>query len=276
MLIAIAAKTRARIRLVDSAGQVVADSHVDGPPEGVEPRRPFAGPRMSGGAADRGNRGRPIGHTAGTRPRRRGAPRDPAGARRPIRRDDARLALAALPVGRRGGRARLSVLGAAAATRPDGTVAGVVYMTRSTVPVLAEHAPAAQRALLKILLVVLAITAVLSLFLAATIARPLGQLVGTRRSRRRRRRAARACVWIAATRSAIWPARSTRWRGALDARAGETAGAGRRHQPRVQVARSPACAAPPSCCSTARATIPRRARASWPTCWPTPSASIAW
>ena len=51
-------------------------------------------------------------------------------------------------------------------------------MTRSTVPVLASM-HRLRSALVKILLVVLAITAVLSLFLAATIARPLGKLLGT-------------------------------------------------------------------------------------------------
>jgi len=60
--------------------------------------------------------------------------------------------------------------------RPDGTVAGAVYMTRSTVPVLVSM-HRLRSALVKILLVVLAITAVLSLFLAATIARPLGNLL---------------------------------------------------------------------------------------------------
>ena len=73
---------------------------------------------------------------------------------------------------------RVYLFSALPLTRPDGTVAGAVYMTRSTVPVLASM-HRLRSALVKILLVVLAITAVLSLFLAATIARPLGKLLGT-------------------------------------------------------------------------------------------------
>src|SRR5262249_30215326 len=48
LLTAIAATTRTRIRLVDSSGQVVADSHAHGPPEGVERAPLLAGPHMSG------------------------------------------------------------------------------------------------------------------------------------------------------------------------------------------------------------------------------------
>ena len=74
------------------------------------------GPRLSGAR-------RPSSHARGrrgpaSRTRRRGPPRDPARARRPVRRDDARLALAPLPVGRGRGRARLPVLGAAAHASP--------------------------------------------------------------------------------------------------------------------------------------------------------------
>ena len=179
-LTAIAASTRARIRLVDSSGQVVADSHAHGPPEGVERAPPFAGPRMSGApptAATRTSRG----PGADERPEP-----DPDVAGRP----EIKRALAGqygattrvwrwprYPSGWVEGE-RVYMFSALPLTRPDGTVAGAVYMTRSTVPVLASM-HRLRRALVKILLVVLAITAVLSLFLAATIARPLGNLIRT-------------------------------------------------------------------------------------------------
>ena len=180
MLIAIAARTRARIRLVDPSGHVVADSHVYGPPEGVERAPMFAGPRMSGmtpkkgrskpGAPDLDGRPEPDPDVAG-RPEIQRALAGKYGATTRIWRWPRYLAGAVEGE-------RVYLFSALPLTRPDGTVGGAVYMTRSTVPVLASM-HRLRSALVKILLVVLAITAVLSLFLAATIARPLGKLLGT-------------------------------------------------------------------------------------------------
>ena len=186
LLTAIAGRTRTRVRLVDSSGHVVADSHAHGPPEGVELAPALAGPHMSGGppeiAHKNGRRSAraPAADTADTLPE---PDADVAG------RPEIKRAL----TGKYGATTRIwrwpkfsgavegervYMFSALPLLRPDGTVAGVVYMTRSTVPVLASM-HRLRSALVKILLVVLAVTAVVTLFLAATIARPLGKLLGT-------------------------------------------------------------------------------------------------
>jgi two-component system sensor histidine kinase ChvG len=177
MLVAIAVKTRSRIRLVDSSGHVVADSHADGPPEGVEIAPAFAGPRMSGmppktgkrksRAADAGDPPEPDPNVAG-RPEIQRALAGKYGATTRVWRWPRYEGVVEGE--------RVYMFSALPLQRPDGTVGGAVYMTRSTVPVLASM-HRLRSALIKILLVVLAITAVLSLFLAATIARPLGNLL---------------------------------------------------------------------------------------------------
>jgi two-component system, OmpR family, sensor histidine kinase ChvG len=170
-LAAIAAETHTRIRLVNTAGHVVADSHADGPPEGPERAPPLAGPHMSG-APPPGQRGAAaMDVDVAARPEIQRALSGRYGAVTRVWRWPRHLS------GALEGE-RVYLFSALPLTRADGSVAGAVYMTRSTVPVLASM-HRLRRALVKILAVVLAITAVLSLFLAATIARPLGNLIRT-------------------------------------------------------------------------------------------------
>jgi two-component system sensor histidine kinase ChvG len=163
LLRTIARHTRARIRLVDAAGHVVADSHADGPPEGEEHAPPFAGPRLSGGPP--ANARRDPQPDLAQRPEIKKALAGQYGATTRVWRWPRYLSGAV-----EGERVYLPL------ERRDHTVAGVVYVTRSTVPVLASM-HRLRTSLLRILAVVLAITAVLSLYLAATIARPLRLLV---------------------------------------------------------------------------------------------------
>jgi two-component system sensor histidine kinase ChvG len=179
MLTAIAARTRTRLRLVDPSGRVVADSHAHGPPEGIELAPALAGPRMSGAPPEKARRRASRAADADTPPE----PDFGVAGRPEIKRALAGKYGAATRVWRwpryLAGEVegeRVYLFSALPLTRPDGTIAGAVYMTRSTVPVLASM-HRLRSALVKILLVVLAITAVLSLFLAATIARPLGNLL---------------------------------------------------------------------------------------------------
>jgi two-component system, OmpR family, sensor histidine kinase ChvG len=160
MLVAIARQTRARLRLLDATGAPVADSHEGGPPEGRDEHVP----------------GYPGQRTA-TPP-----PEVPL-ANRPAldlpSRPEVRQALA----GRYGASTRVwrfeggerVYLFSAVPIFDGGKVTGVVYVTRSTVPVLAALYRL-RRTLITVLFSALAATAVLSLFLAATIARPLSRL----------------------------------------------------------------------------------------------------
>ena len=172
LLRTIARETRARIRLVVPPGRVVADSHADGAPEGIERAPSLAGPRLGGAPPPDARR-----------------EAEPAIANRP----EIKRALA----GHYGASTRVwhwprylsgavegervFLFSALPLTRGDGTVAGAVYLTRSTVPVLASM-HRLRRGLIKILLVIIAITSVISLFLAATIARPLRRLLATAKS----------------------------------------------------------------------------------------------
>ena len=148
LLRTIAGETRARIRLVVPPGRVVADSHAGGPPEGIE-----RAPSLGGF------------HLRGAPPPDARREREPDVASRP----EIKSALA----GHYG-----------AATRVwhwPRYLSGAVYLTRSTVPVLASM-HRLRRGLIKILFVIIAITTVISLFLAATIARPLARLLATAKS----------------------------------------------------------------------------------------------
>jgi two-component system sensor histidine kinase ChvG len=167
---AIAAETQTRIRLVDTGGHVVADSHADGPPEGVERAPLLVGPRLSGAPPPQ-SRGRAAEIEVGGRPEIRRALSGRYGAATRVWRWP-RYWAGALEG------ERVYLFSALPLRRADGSVAGAVYLTRSTLPVLASM-HRLRRALIRILVVVLVITAVLSLFLAATIARPLGNLIRT-------------------------------------------------------------------------------------------------
>ena len=160
-MLAVAARdTRARIRLLDARGAVVADSHRGGPPEGAEP----VAPRLLGPRA---------------------APREPT-VPKPLDVAERREVRAAL-AGRYGAATRMwdsedrVFLFSALPIVSGGNVIGVVYVTRSTQEVKVELYKL-RRFLVTVLLGTLAITALLTLLLATTIARPLGKL--TRRAQR--------------------------------------------------------------------------------------------
>ena len=159
MLRRAARETRTRIRLLDERGMLVADSHREGPPEGPE-RAP------SDWLPSSYSRPTPVRQAAATP-----AQIDVAG------RPEVRAALA----GRYGSATRiwkggdLVYLFSALPIQRDGKVEGVVYVTRTTVPVRIALRRL-RTTFLKVLGAALAATAVLSLYLAGTISRPLSQL----------------------------------------------------------------------------------------------------
>jgi two-component system sensor histidine kinase ChvG len=160
-LVAIAAQTRSRIRVLDGAGRVLADSHVDGPPEGRSEAAPgYPGQRLA----------------TPTPPPRADDPPPPDVSKRP----EVWKALS----GRYGsytrvwsfpGGERVFLFSALPIGEGQGKSLGIIYMTRSTLPVLAALYRL-RSSLFRVLLAALFATAVLSLFLAATIARPLSRL----------------------------------------------------------------------------------------------------
>ncbi|MDQ3338694.1 MAG: ATP-binding protein [Myxococcota bacterium] len=159
MLNVAARDTRTRIRLLDTQGNVAADSHRGGPPEGAE---------------------RPVPRLIGESPRR--APSVPEQLEVKQRRE-----VQAAIAGRYGAATRLwenqdrVYLFSALPIKYGENVSGIVYVTRSTHDVKLELYKL-RRFLTQILLATLAITALLTLVLATTIARPLGKL--TRRAQR--------------------------------------------------------------------------------------------
>jgi two-component system, OmpR family, sensor histidine kinase ChvG len=171
VLAAAAGDTRTRIRLLDAHGEVRADSHRGGPPEGAE--RPV--PRLLGGRAPD--------HAA--EPPRRLDPADQPARRREVidalagrygaatrlwAQQDRVYLFSALPIRRTG----------EPGDRP-GQPDGAVYVTRSTHDVkLALYR--LRTWLVRLLAATLAVTALVTLILATTIARPLARL--TRRAQR--------------------------------------------------------------------------------------------
>jgi len=164
LLRAVAGRTRTRIRLLDASGTLRADSHRDGPPEGVEappPRLPGvdsllppapepSAPRRSTTPAD----------SLAERPDVRAALHGRYGSASRLYRNGHRLFLfSALPVVGKSG----------------GLPLGVVYLTRSTNPVRAAMYRL-RTSLLEIFAAVAVLATVVSLFLAATISRPLARL----------------------------------------------------------------------------------------------------
>lgn len=151
-----AKETRTRIRVLGPEGQLWADSHENGPPEGPEKPAPSYLPTHS---QDR---------WVATDPPE---PTDVSG------RSEVRTALG----GKYGAttrfwenRDRLYLFSAMPILR-EGKIAGVVYVTRSTNPVRAAMYRL-RASLFTVLAVALALTAVLSVFLAGTISRPLTHL----------------------------------------------------------------------------------------------------
>jgi two-component system, OmpR family, sensor histidine kinase ChvG len=153
--------TRTRIRVLDQAGLTVADSHKSGPPEGEELAAPSMLPEID----------------SGTRARDEG-PKWPDVPDRPEVKD-ARVGTPST-ITRVRGRAPAVLLFMAEPVRQAGGVAGVVYVTRSTQPVLVELYRI-RTGLLQLLGVALAITAGVTLALAFSITRPLVRLSGAAR-----------------------------------------------------------------------------------------------
>ncbi|WP_428265949.1 sensor histidine kinase [Haliangium sp.] len=173
--------TRTRIRLLDGDGQVVADSHRLGPPEGAE----VPAPGLLGTGSEQYHPAevpKPV--AVAGRGEIQTALAGRYGAATRLWENRSRLYLfSALPIfapGSAPGPAPASAgtdPGQAGAAKPGpwAEVVGVVYVTRSTGPV--KFAMFRLRTwLLWVLAIALVVTAVLSLFLAATIARPLGRL----------------------------------------------------------------------------------------------------
>jgi two-component system sensor histidine kinase ChvG len=155
-----AARTRMRVRVLDERGSQIADSHAHGPPEGPEPPPPAL---LATSVEPR-----TLGH--------RGAVSQGRWPDVPDRRE-VRDALAGKPsaytrVRERHPEVLLFV------TEPvwhAGDVVGVVYVTRSTQPVLVElHRIRA--GLLQVLAIALGFTLLVTLVLAWSISRPLGRL----------------------------------------------------------------------------------------------------
>lgn len=161
MLRAIARDTRTRIRLFDDAGGLVADSHAGGPPEGVERAPPSL-----------------LGRGSASMRRSNYAPADPHAveARSEIRKALAGQYAAATRLYENGDRLFLF------SALPIGTPArGVVYLTRSTNPVRAAMYRI-RASLLIIFAITLVTTLVISLFLSATISKPLARLTDAARA----------------------------------------------------------------------------------------------
>lgn len=158
-LVSVAKRTRLRIRLLNKMAHVVADSHGSGTPEGPEP----------GMSSWYGRSGPPT---------RRHAPDAVATDPGPL---FSRVEIAAARRGELGTATRVHkriqrvFLFLALPVMKDKRVLGIVYVTRSTTPVLASM-HRIRRALIRIFAIATVITLLLSFVLAATISRPLGRL----------------------------------------------------------------------------------------------------
>ncbi|GAB4566490.1 MAG: ATP-binding protein [Haliangiales bacterium] len=184
MLSEAARHTRTRIRLLDADGHLVSDSHAAGPPEG--PERPAPSllsrddsfhPAEQPEVIDVSDRSEVQTALAGG-----------YGAKTRLWENHGRLYLfSALPIYAPRATPRAPAAPRAAPRAPaghatsdadadaDAEVVGVVYVTRSTAPV--KFAMFRLRTwLFWVLATALVVTAILSLFLAATISRPLGRL----------------------------------------------------------------------------------------------------
>jgi two-component system sensor histidine kinase ChvG len=164
-----AKRTRTRVRLLDSHAVVVVDSHADGPPEGPEPPPPSVLPSVVRSASRRA-------YASDVESMEWLQPREtwPILAERAEVRD----ALAGRPSART--RIRHEPPGvflfvAEPLPLPGGRVRGVVYVVRSTRPVLVELYRI-RSGLRSVLAVAVVFTALLTLALAWTISRPLSKL----------------------------------------------------------------------------------------------------
>ena len=161
-LVIAARDTRTRIRILDDLGNVVADSHRGGPPEGAE--RPV--PYLGGGESPThvAEIPKPVALAERTEVKRALAGRYGSATRLWDNQDRVYL-FSALPV----------------IDRTRGVVTSVVYVTKSTHDVKLQLYRL-RTWLVRLLAASLGITALITLLLATTIARPLGKL--TRRAQR--------------------------------------------------------------------------------------------
>jgi two-component system sensor histidine kinase ChvG len=164
MLASSALDTRTRIRLLDQNAQVVADSHAQGPPEGRGENAPDllwdrTAPPMH----------EPVHLSAAE-----------IAGRPEIKRALQGHYSAMTRVWRYTGGERTYLFAALPISVDGGSVQGVIYITRSTVPVLASMYRL-RTTLLRVFAITIAFTLVLSLFLAWTISRPLSRLMRSAR-----------------------------------------------------------------------------------------------
>lgn len=161
-----ARSTRTRVRVLDAQGELVADSHRDGPPEGEEPAPPSVVPV---GAQELGRLADDV-----LRPDARSGPAWPPVALRPevLEARAGRLSTATRVRGRSPG----VLLFLAEPVLSQGSVAGVVYVTRSTQPVLVELYRI-RSGLVELLAVALVLSASVTLLLGGLVSRPLSRLV---------------------------------------------------------------------------------------------------
>jgi len=164
-----AADTRTRIRILDAYGAVAADSHDRGPPEGPEPLPPT----LLGSSGPSDTHGAPTSRRGSARA---GAPSAQAWPDVPRRRE-VRDALAGHPSARTRIREREPgvILFVTEPIRSGGQVTGVVYVTRSTAPVMVELYRI-RSGLLKVLGIAAVFVFTVSLLLAWSISRPLSRL----------------------------------------------------------------------------------------------------
>lgn len=160
VLVRIARSARARIRLLDATGNPVADSHAHGPPEGVEPGADRDAHRVAVSLSDLGPRWDDVPRRIEVRQALAG--HAPAAFTRVRDRAPGVLLFLARPV------------------RHAGRVVGVVYVTRSTTPVM-QDMHRVRRSLGTVLAVTLAITIAVTVLLALSITRPLARLAAAAR-----------------------------------------------------------------------------------------------
>lgn len=162
---AAARHTRTRIRVLDREGTIVVDSHRLGPPEGPEPPAPQVLPEVIDQSARRiERRAWDMGEPEQRWPQ-------------PADRKEVVSAMAGNPDthARIRDRAPSVVLFLAEPIRHEGRVVGVVYVTRSTQPVLVElHR--IRTGLIQVLMVALAFTVLVTLTLSWSISSPLARL----------------------------------------------------------------------------------------------------
>lgn len=162
-----ARRTRMRVRLLDPTGTVLVDSHGEGPPEGREPEPPrLFGARAYDTESFDGSRRSPASwpSIAERREIRAALAGSEAAQTRVAHRPKAVFLFSATPVYRTTSSAR--------------TVAGAVYVTRSTTPVLLELYRI-RSGLFKVLAIALSLSVSITLLLALSISRPLTRLSRT-------------------------------------------------------------------------------------------------